>query len=46
METQQNDISGMGEINENYNFWVKTDTFWSKKGQKRAKKIFVKTFSG
>ena len=34
MQNQQNPLSRLGEIGQNANFWVKTDKFWSKKGQK------------
>ena len=42
MKYQQNPMSRLEEIGQNANFWVKTDKFW----RKRAKKIFVKTFTG
>ena len=44
MQNEQNHMSGLGEIGQNYNLWVKTDKFCLKKGQKRAKNIFVKNF--
>ena len=39
-------MSCLGEIGQNVNFWVKTDKFWSKKGQKGPKRFLSKLSLG